>query len=186
MVFACAVLLAAPCTAAKKKTKTHLYRNAGSGFCVQVPANWNGPAEIASHAGGRFDAPNDYASITFALSPNQRRSIVLGQKNAGAEMATLDDYREGIPNTWRSDPTVSDVKVTKEESATLNGVPALHIELAYKRSRAAWRYEIVFALAGDEQYAVEYDAAKRSAKHYEKDFGEAVKSFELHCTASER
>jgi hypothetical protein len=186
MVFAYAFLLTAPCRAAKRKTKTRLYRNASSGFCAEVPAKWNGPAEVASHAGARFDAANGDASITFALFANQPRSIVLGQKNAGAQMATLDDYREAIPNTWRSDRTVRDVKVTKQESATLNGAPALLLELAYKRSRTAWRYEIVFALAGNEQYAVEYDAAKRSAKHYENDFHEAVNSFEFHCTASER
>lgn len=176
--------LSGSCWAAKKKTKTHLYHNERSGFCAEVPANWAGPAEVPSHEGGRFDAPN-WGSITFALSPNQAKSIVLGQKDGGAQMASLDDYREAIPNTWRNDRTVSDVKVTKEEPATLNGVPALHIELAYKRSRTAWRYEIVFALSNDEQYAVEYDASKRSAKHYQKDFDEAVSSFEFHCSASE-
>jgi hypothetical protein len=175
--------LSGSCSAAKKKTKTHLYRNERSGFCAEVPANWAGPAEVPSHEGGRFDAPNG-ASITFALSPNQPRSIVLGKKDASSQMASLDDYREAIPNTWRSDRTVSDVKVTQEEAATLNGAPALHIELVYKRSRTTRRYEIVFALSSDEQYAVEYDATKRSAKHYQNDFDEAVSSFEFHCSAS--
>jgi hypothetical protein len=78
------------------------------------------------------------------------------------------------------------VKVTQEESVTLNGTPAIHIELAYKRSGAARRYEIVFVLSNNEQYAVEYDATKHSAKKYENDFHEAVSSFEFQCSASER
>lgn len=180
-----AMMLSAPCWAAKK-TKTHLYRNEKSGFCAKVPANWNGPAEVANHAGGRFDSYGGDASITFALSANQPRSTVLGQKDAGSQMAALDDYREAIPNTWRNDNAIREVKVLHEEAATLNGVPAIHIELAYKRSGAAGRYEIVFALSNDEQYAVEYDVAKRSAKKYENDFREAVSSFEFQCSASER
>ena len=183
IVFACAAVLSAPCWAAKEK-KTRLYRNEGSGGCAQAPANWNGPAEVANHPGGRFDAPGGDASITFALSPNQARSIVLGQKDAGAQMAALDDFRAAIPNTWRSDHDVSDVKVMQEEAATLDGAAALRIELTYKRARAARRYEIVFALANNEQYAVEYDAAKRSAKRYEDEFREAVNSFQFHCLAS--
>jgi hypothetical protein len=182
---ACIVMLSAPCWAAKsKKTKTRMYRNEGSGFCAEVPVNWNGPAEVASRPGGRFDAPGGDASITFALSPNQPRSNVLGQKDAGAQMAALDDYREAIPNTWRNDHGVSDVTVIDEGSATLSGTPALHIELAYKRSRAARRYEIVFALSNNEQYAVEYDATKHAAKKHEDEFHEAVSSFQLHCLAS--
>jgi hypothetical protein len=185
VLVACIVMLSAPCRAAKK-TKTRLYRNAGTGFCSEVPAKWKGPAEVATHPGGRFDAPGGDTSITFALSPNQPRSIVLGQKDAGAQMATLDDYREAIPNTWRSDSGVSDVKVVHEEPSTLNGVPAIHIELAYKRSGEAGRYEIVFALSNNEQYAVEYDATKHSAKRYENDFREAVSSFEFQCPTSEQ
>jgi hypothetical protein len=186
MLFVCAVILSAPCWASKKKTKTRLYHNERSGFCAQVPASWNGPAEVPNYAGGRFDAPGGAGSITFALSPNQPRSIVLKQKDAGAEMATLEDFREAIPNTWRNDRGVSDVKVMQEETAALNGALAIHIELAYKRSRAAGRYEIVFALSNNEQYAVEYDATKHSAKRYEDDFREAVSSFEFQCPASER
>jgi len=187
MLVACCWMLGTPCWAARsKKAKTRLYRNEGSGFCAQVPAKWNGPAEVRSHPGGRFDAPMDDASITFALSPNEPRSIVLGQKDAGAQMASLDDYREAIPATWRKDPTVRDVKMADEESTTLNGVPALHIELAYKRGRAAWRYEIVFALSNDKQYAVEFDASKHSAKRYENDFQQAVSSFEFQCSANGR
>lgn len=177
------MLLSATGYAAKKKTKTRLYRNERSGFCTEVPSNWNGPAEVMNHAGGRFDAPNGGASITFALSPNEPRSIVLGRKDAGAGFATLDDYREAIPETWRNDHTVSNVKVTQSGSMTLDGTPALHIELAYKRSREAWRYEIVFALINGEQYAVEYDATKHLAKHFENDFDEAVSSFQFHCSA---
>ena len=177
-------VLSAPCSAAKAKTKTRLYRNEGSGFCAQVPANWNGPAEVASHPGGRFDAPGGDASITFALSPNQAKTIVLGQKDAGAQMAALEDYREAIPKTWRNDSGVSDVKVMQEDAATLDGAAALRIELTYKRARAARRYEIVFALSNNEQYAVEYDAGKRSAKRYEDEFREAVSSFQFHCLAS--
>ena len=183
----CVLVLSAPCFAAKKKSKTRLYRNERSGFCAQVPANWKGPAEIASRAGARFDAPDGGgSSITFALAPNEPRSIVLQQKDAGAQMATLDDYRDAIPNTWRNDHSVSDVKVTQEEPVTLSGVPAIRIELAYKRSREAWRYEIVFALSNNEQFAAEYDATKRSAKHYEDAFREAVSSFEFHCSADEQ
>lgn len=184
-IAAWAMMLSAPCWAAKK-TKTRLYRNERSGFCVQVPANWNEPAEVANHDGGRFDLPGGDASMTFALSANQPRSIVLGQKETGSQMAVLDDYRAAIPNTWRNDSGVSNVKVVHEESATLNGAPAIHIELAYKRSGVAGRYEIVFALVNNEQYAVEYDAAKRSAKRYENDFREAVSSFEFRCSTSER
>ncbi|HEX3928869.1 MAG TPA: hypothetical protein VHW65_12810 [Gemmatimonadales bacterium] len=184
MLVACGMSLSGSCWAAKtKKTKTRLYHNASSDFCAEVPADWNGPAEVVTHPGGRFDAPDGDASITFALSPNQPRSAVLGQKGAGAQRATLDDYREAIPNTWRSDASVSHVKVSEEEAATLNGAPALHIELAYKRSHGARRYEIVFALLNDEEYAVEYDATKRSAKKHENDFREAVSSFEFHCPA---
>ena len=101
-------------------------------------------------------------------------------------MATLDDFREAIPNTWRNDRGVSDVKVMQEEPATLNGALAIHIELAYKRSRTAGRYEIVFALSNNQQYAVEYDATKHSAKKYKNDFEVAVDSFEFQCRASER
>lgn len=180
-----ALMVTAPCFGAKK-ARTRQYHNERSDFCAQVPTNWNGPAQVMSRAGARFDAPDGSASITFALAPNEPRSIVLQQKDAGAQMAALDDYRDAIPNTWRSDHTVSDVKVTQEEPATLAGVPALQIELAYKRSREAWRYEIVFALSNNEQYAVEYDATKRSAKHYEAAFHEAVSSFEFHCAAGEQ
>jgi hypothetical protein len=180
-----AVVLSVPCWAAKK-TKTRLYRNERSGFCAVVPAKWNGPAEVPNHDGGRFDAPGGDTSITFALSPNQPRSIVLGQKDEGSQMATLDDYREAIPNTWRKDGGVSNVQVTQEESATLNGVPAIRVELTYKRSGWARRYEIFFALSNNEQYAVEYDATKHSAKKYENDFREAVSSFEFQCPASDR
>lgn len=180
-----ALMLSAPCWAAKK-SKTRLYRNERSGFCAMMPAKWNGPAEVANRDGGRFDAPGGDASITFALSANQPRSIVLGQKDAGSQMATLDDYRGAIPNTWRNDRTISDVKVMQEESAALDGTPAIHIELAYKRSDAARRYEIFFALLNNVQYAVEYDATKHSAKKYGNDFREAVSSFEFQCPASER
>ena len=185
MLVASVVVLGMPCRAAKK-AKPHLYRNERSGFCAEVPANWNGPAEVANHDGGRFDAPGGNASITFALSSNRPRSIVLGEKNAGSQMATLDDYHEAIPNTWRNDPTVSDVNVTQDKSVTLNGSPAIRLELAYKRAGANRRYEIVFALSNNEQYAVEYDVAKRSAKKYEIDFRGAVNSFEFQCQANGR
>jgi hypothetical protein len=183
MLAGCAVILVAPCRAAKK-AKTQLYRNVAWGFCAEMPADWNGPGEVASRPGGRFGSPDGYASVTFALGPDRPRSVVLLRKDAGTEMATLDHFREAIPNTWKSDSTVSDVKVVREESATLNGAPALDIELAYKRTGMARRYEIVFALSNNEEWAVEYDATKRSGKRYEKDFREAVSSFEFHCAAA--
>lgn len=184
-IFLCAAAVSSPCWASKaKKLKTRTYRNEASGFCAEVPANWNGPAEVPNHAGGRFDAPADDAFLTFALSPNQSKSIVMGQKDAGSQMAVLDDYREAIPNTWRSDHEVSAVKVIHEDSATLDGAPALRIELAYRRAGDARRYEIVFALSNNEQFAVEYDAAKRTAKRYESYFEKAVSSFAFQCSAS--
>jgi hypothetical protein len=98
-------------------------------------------------------------------------------------MAVLDDYRGATLDAWKKDHNLKSVKQVGQNSTSLKGVPALRTELTYKRDGESRRYEIVFALWNNTQYALEYEASKHSAKRYEKAFASVVDSFEFHCSA---
>lgn len=184
LLFSFLILSVAPCSARSKKTK--LYRNDGLNFCLYVPADWRGPAEVKNHAGAAFGAPNDPVGITIGVLSNQPRSIILQQPDAGSDMATLDDYHGATLKEWKTDAHLTDVKQKVEEPTTLQQVPAFHTVLTYKRDRERRRYEAVFALWNQTQYSIEYDAPAGLSKRYEKTFQNVVHTFEFQCAANEQ
>lgn len=184
VVFCCVLFGAAPCSARTKNNR--VYRDEHLKFCLAIPADWRGPAEVKNHLGAEFGAPNDPVSITIGVLSNQPRSIILQQPDAGSQMATLDDYRGATLREWKTDAHLTDVKQTAEEPTTLQQVPALHTVITYKRDGERWRYEAVFALWNQTQYSIEYQAPKSLAKRYAKTFADAVRTFEFQCAASEQ
>lgn len=184
LLFSCLLLTVAPCSARSKNTK--LYRNDGLNFCLYVPADWRGPAEVKNHTGASFGTPNDPVSITIGALSNQPRSIILQQPDAGSQMATLDDYRGATLKEWKSDPHLTDVKQRVEEPTTLQELPALHTVLTYQRDGEQWRYEAVFALWNQTQYSLGYNAPSSLAKRYGKKFQDVLRTFEFKCAANEQ
>jgi hypothetical protein len=184
LLLVCVCLATAPCYARSKKTK--LYRNEALNFCVYVPADWRGPAEVKNHAGAAFGAPTDPVRITIGVLSNQPRSIILQRPDAGSQMATLDDYRGATLKEWKTDSHLTKVKQKAEDSATLQQVPALHTVLTYQRDGERRRYEAVFALWHQTQYSIEYDAPSGLAKRYEKKFQDVLRTFEFQCAENEQ
>jgi hypothetical protein len=182
LLFSLLILSVAPCSARSKKAK--LYRNEGLDFCLYVPADWRGPAEVKNHAGAAFGAPNDPVGITVGVLSNQPRSIILQQPNAGSQMATLDDYRGATLKEWKADSHLTDVKQKVEEPSTLQQLPALHTVLTYKRDGERRRYEAAFALWNQTQYSIEYDAPAGLAKRYEKAFQNVLRTFQFQCAGN--
>ncbi len=169
-----------------RNKKTTLYRNQRLNFCLYVPADWRGPAEVKNHEGAEFGAPDDPVAITVAALSNQPRSIILQNPGAGSQMATLDDYRGATLKEWKADPGLTDVKQKVEEPATLQQVPALHTVVTYKRDGDRRRYEAVFALWNETQYSIAYDAPSGIAKRYQKSFQNVIRTFEFQCGANQQ
>lgn len=184
VLVACLCLVAAPSYA--RSNKTRLYRNERLNFCVYVPADWRGPAEVKNHEGAEFGAPDDPVVITIGVLSNQPRSIILQQPDAGSQMATLDDYRGATLKEWTTDSRLKNVKQKVEESTTLQQVPALHTVLTYKRDGQRWRYEADFALWHQTQYSIAYDAPSGLARRYEKRFQDVLRTFEFQCGPNEQ
>lgn len=173
-----------PTYARSKKMK--LYRSESLNFCLYIPADWRGPADVRNHEGAAFGAPFDPVSITIGVLSNQPRSTILQRPDAGSQMATLDDYRGATFKEWKADSRLTDLKQNVEEPTTLESLPALHTVLTYKRDGERARYEAVFALWHETQYSIEYVAPRGLAKRYEKTFEDAVRTFQFQCTENEQ